>query len=123
MSTERQEVAFIVKIFDQFPKLSVLNEVLDIFILDIVTDTGAPSEVQESLMYEASSKKVVVSVKLCVSLFKKHHPEFVAVALGKQGLTIWIAGDKVIDGDCNPLSILAEANFINTCCIHFFGNE
>jgi hypothetical protein len=63
----------------------------------------------------ASTHELIVTVQLCIGLFKEHNPELVAMALSKKGLSIGIAGDVVIDCNSRPLSILAEPKLVDAC--------
>ena len=44
-STERKQIAFVIKIFNKFPELAVLNEMLNILIFNVIGDTGTSSEI------------------------------------------------------------------------------
>ena len=93
--------------------MAILNEMLYIFVLNIVAHTGTAGEIQKGLMHKASAQEVIVTMQFSIGLFQKHNPELIAMALGKEGLTIWIARDEIINGDSYPLSVLAETQLVD----------
>jgi len=113
VSAEREQVALIVEVLDEFPELAILYEMLNIFVLDIVAHTRTPGEVQKGLMHKASTQEEIVTMQFSIGLFQKHHPELIAMALREEGLTIWIARDEIVNSDSYPLSVLAEAQLVD----------
>ena len=114
MGAERQQIAFIVEILYELPELTILNKMLNIFILDIVRDTRASSKIQQCLMNIATSKQLVVAMKFCIRFLQQHYPKLVSVALGEERLSIWIAGDVIVNSYCHPFSIFAKSYFIQS---------
>lgn len=44
-SAERKQIPFVIEIFNKFPELAVLNEMLNILIFNVIGDTGTSSEI------------------------------------------------------------------------------
>ena len=69
-SAEGHQVAFREEIIDQIPELSIGDEMLDIFILQVVGDRRATGQVQKCLIDKAIPQLIVASMELGVSFFE-----------------------------------------------------
>ena len=70
----REEVAFLVEVYQHLVEIACLQEVLHVWVLEVVDHCGKSCEVLEGLVWMPVLQTLEAAMEFCVGFFKKQHP-------------------------------------------------
>lgn len=123
LGLKNYEIALLLKVLDQGPKMAALYELHYVLILEVVAHRWAACQIEQGLRDQATAQLLVATVQLGVGFLKQGHPEVFFDGLRVDWLTLRVAGNQVVDRHFFPSSALAKFKSIQSLWIALLGNK